>query len=105
MTFKDQIQEGIPSVLPQPKEYDTTINHAPKRKEILSAEEKKLAIASKEKAEKKLGKKIATRIEPVQTFYPAEDEHQDFYQTNPGHYNRYVEGSGRKQKLKALWDK
>lgn len=44
MTFKDQIQEGIPSVLPQPKDYDTTINHAPKRKEILSAEEKKLAI-------------------------------------------------------------
>ncbi|WP_417355491.1 urocanate hydratase [Flavobacterium sp.] len=44
MTFKEQIQEGIPSVLPQPKQYDPTINHAPKRKEILSAEEKKLAL-------------------------------------------------------------
>ncbi|WP_330444363.1 urocanate hydratase [Flavobacterium sp. C4GT6] len=44
MTFKEQIQEGIPSVLPQPKPYDLTINHAPKRKEILSAEEKKLAL-------------------------------------------------------------
>lgn len=44
MTFKEQIQEGIPSVLPQPKPYDPTINHAPKRKEILSAEEKKLAL-------------------------------------------------------------
>jgi urocanate hydratase len=40
MTFHEQIQEGIPSVLPQPKAYDTAINHAPKRKEILTAEEK-----------------------------------------------------------------
>ncbi len=44
MTFQEQIQEGIPSVLPQPKPYDPTINHAPKRKEILSADEKKLAL-------------------------------------------------------------
>lgn len=44
MTFKEQIQEGIPSVLPEAKQYDPTINHAPKRKEILSAEEKKLAL-------------------------------------------------------------
>ena len=68
-------------------------------------EEKKPAEASKEKVEKKLGKKVATRIEPVQTFYPAEDEHQDYYKTNPGHYNRYVTGSGRKEKLKDIWDK
>ncbi|MEY3500471.1 MAG: hypothetical protein RL308_2140 [Bacteroidota bacterium] len=44
MTFQEQIQEGIPSVLPQPKQYETAINHAPKRKEILSPEEKKLAL-------------------------------------------------------------
>ena len=44
MTFKEQIQQGIPSVLPQPKPYDTSINHAPKRKEILTVEEKKLAL-------------------------------------------------------------
>lgn len=44
MTFQEQIQEGIPSVLPEPKPYETDINHAPKRKEILSAEEKKLAL-------------------------------------------------------------
>jgi urocanate hydratase len=44
MTFKEQIQEGIPVVLPQPKPYDPEINHAPKRKEILTAEEKKLAL-------------------------------------------------------------
>lgn len=44
MTFQEQILEGIPSVLPNPKPYETEINHAPKRKEILSDEEKKLAL-------------------------------------------------------------
>ncbi|MFI0427636.1 MAG: urocanate hydratase [Flavobacterium sp.] len=44
MTFQEQILEGIPSVLPNPKPYEAEINHAPKRKEILSEEEKKLAL-------------------------------------------------------------
>ena len=42
--FKIQIQQGIPSELPRPKPYDASINHAPKRKEILTEEEKKLAL-------------------------------------------------------------
>lgn len=44
MTFQEQIQQGIPVQLPQPKPYETNINHAPKRKEILGEEEKKLAL-------------------------------------------------------------
>ncbi|WP_413511351.1 urocanate hydratase [Myroides odoratus] len=44
MTFKEQILQGIPNELPAKKEYDPTINHAPKRKEILTADEKKLAL-------------------------------------------------------------
>jgi len=44
MTFQEQILEGIPSVLPQSKPYESTINHAPKRKEILTDDEKKLAL-------------------------------------------------------------
>lgn len=44
MTFQQQIQQGIPTELPQPKPYETQINHAPKRKEILNEEEKKLAL-------------------------------------------------------------
>ncbi|MBC7607693.1 MAG: urocanate hydratase [Burkholderiales bacterium] len=44
MTFQEQIKQGIPTVLPQPKSYQATVNHAPNRKEILSAEEKKLAL-------------------------------------------------------------
>ena len=42
--FQADIRAGIPDVLPAPKPYDTTVNHAPKRKEILSREEKVLAI-------------------------------------------------------------
>ncbi|MDO9185443.1 MAG: urocanate hydratase [Bacteroidia bacterium] len=42
--FKKQILQGIPSDLPSIKPLDTLLNHAPKRKDILSAEEKKLAI-------------------------------------------------------------
>ena len=42
--FQNHILQGIPSELPQPKSYESTINHAPKRKDILNAEEKKLAI-------------------------------------------------------------
>ncbi|MCL9807919.1 urocanate hydratase [Flavobacterium luminosum] len=44
MTFQEQILEGIPSILPKPKAYEAHINHAPKRKEILSDEEMKLAL-------------------------------------------------------------
>ena len=44
MTFQEQILQGIPVTLPQPNPFEATINHAPKRKEILSAEEKKLAL-------------------------------------------------------------
>ena len=42
--FKIKISEGIPTVLPLLKEYDNSINHAPKRKDILNAGEKVLAI-------------------------------------------------------------
>ncbi|MDT8417373.1 MAG: urocanate hydratase [Lutibacter sp.] len=44
MTFQDQIKQGIPSELPSKKNYDRAINHAPKRIDILSKEEKELAI-------------------------------------------------------------
>lgn len=42
--FKAAIRAGIPDVLPEPREYDKDVNHAPKRKEILTEEEKKLAL-------------------------------------------------------------
>lgn len=44
MNFKEQIQQGIPSILPPEKAYDKSVNHAPKRKDILNKEEKELAL-------------------------------------------------------------
>ena len=42
--FAEEIRIGIPDTLPEPMPYDTTINHAPKRKDILTPEEKRLAL-------------------------------------------------------------
>ncbi|MDE6152535.1 MAG: urocanate hydratase, partial [Muribaculaceae bacterium] len=42
--FKDAIRAGIPEVLPAPKTYDSEVNHAPRRKDILTADEKRLAL-------------------------------------------------------------
>lgn len=44
LTFQEEILQGIPDELPEPREYDPTVNHAPRRKDILSTDEKKLAI-------------------------------------------------------------
>ena len=44
--FKSQIQQGIPDKLPNQLPYDTDINHAPKRKDILTPEERNLALAN-----------------------------------------------------------
>ena len=44
MTFQEEILAGIPERIPEAKPYDTTINHAPKRKDILTKAEKALAL-------------------------------------------------------------
>lgn len=44
LSFKEQIEQGIPKELPPIRPYDPSINHAPRRKDILSVAEKKLAI-------------------------------------------------------------
>ena len=42
--FQADIRQGIPAELPELPPYDTDINHAPKRKDILTPEEKRLAL-------------------------------------------------------------
>ena len=42
--FRADIRAGIPDILPEPKPYDTSINHAPRRKDILTHAEKELAL-------------------------------------------------------------
>ncbi len=44
LNFRNEILEGIPAEIPQAKLYDKSVNHAPKRKDILTLQEKRLAL-------------------------------------------------------------
>lgn len=46
LTFQEEILQGIPDELPELQSYDEAVNHAPRRKDILSAAEKKLALTN-----------------------------------------------------------
>ncbi|TGB04595.1 peptide-methionine (R)-S-oxide reductase MsrB [Halobacillus salinus] len=46
---------------------------------------------------------IVTSILPAETFYPAEDKHQDYYKKNAFHYKRYKKGSGRADFINDHW--
>jgi methionine-S-sulfoxide reductase len=67
-----------------------------------SEAERQAALASLAKAEAKYRQKIAVQVEDFAKFRPAEASHQDFFLKNPLHYQAYVAGSGRKDKLKKL---
>ena len=74
MTFKEQIQQGIPSELPNLKEFDYSLNHAPKRKEILTKAEKELAIRNalryfEEKHHEFLAKEFAQELKEYGRIY------------------------------------
>lgn len=43
-SFQQQIQEGIPAILPPAPAWDSNVNHAPRRKDILTNEQKRLAL-------------------------------------------------------------
>lgn len=65
-------------------------------------EEEALADASKAALEAAYGARIAVRILPRKTFYPAEDYHQDYYLKNPLRYKFYRYRCGRDQRLEVL---
>lgn len=68
-------------------------------------EEKKIAEELKKALEEsgRFDKPIATQILPVQKFYRAEEEHQDYYKKKVLQYNLYKKGSGRDEKLGKIW--
>ncbi len=62
---------------------------------VASPQEETIAKAAIAAIEKKSGKKVATVIEPLSEFFPAEEYHQDYYKKNPLRYKLYKKGSGR----------
>lgn len=67
--------------------------------------QRELALQSKQKLEQsgRFSKPIVTEIVPAETFYPAEDYHQDYHKKNSAHYKRYRKGSGRDNFIKEHW--
>ncbi|MEL6471640.1 MAG: peptide-methionine (S)-S-oxide reductase MsrA [Cyanobacteria bacterium J06623_4] len=68
-----------------------------------SAEQQAIAQASKQAVADRLNQPVATDILPAATFYPAEDYHQNYYQTHPVRYKVYRFGCGRDQRLSEIW--
>jgi peptide methionine sulfoxide reductase msrA/msrB len=68
-------------------------------------DQKRLAEVSKSALEKSgiFDKPIVTEIRAFETFYPAEDYHQDYYKTCSIQYQMYRAGSGRDRFLKGIW--
>lgn len=65
----------------------------------------KIAQASKAElqASNQLKKPIATTIEALADFWPAEDYHQDYYNKNPIRYKLYRNSCGRDRKVNSIW--
>jgi len=68
-------------------------------------EQRRLAQASKSEldATKPFNDPIVTEITAADTFYPAEEYHQDYYKKNPLRYKFYRYNCGRDKRLNELW--
>jgi len=84
--FQADIRAGIPDELPAPLPYDTSVNHAPKRKDVLSEDEKRLALRNAlryfpKKHHAVLAKEFAEELRQYGRIY--------MYRLRP-HYNMYA---------------
>ena len=70
---------------------------------VRTAQERAAAEATKARLAARFGQPVLVPILDAAPFYAAESYHQDFYRTNPGHYQRYRTGCRRDARLEQLW--
>mgnify|MGYP000707243061 CR=1 FL=1 len=69
----------------------------------MNDDERALAESTKAELAERFGESIATEINDIDTFYAAEDYHQDYYSKNPVRYNFYKNACGRPDRLDEIW--
>jgi len=65
--------------------------------------QKRMARESRQTVAERFDRRIAVTIEPFDAFYPAGDDHQNYYQKNPVRYKYYRWRCGRDERLEAVW--
>lgn len=65
--------------------------------------QRELAEASRQALAERFGRDITTEILDAATFYPAEQEHQNYYKENPLRYRFYKSACGRVERLEEVW--
>jgi len=70
---------------------------------VKNEEQRRLAEASRQAAERELGEEIVTPIEEAGAFYPAGAYHQDYYEKRPLRYRFYRWNCGRDSRVEDLW--
>ena len=58
---------------------------------------------SKRQVERRFSRAVVTEIEELETFYPAEDYHQNYYRRHPVRYRFYRTSCGRDRRLASIW--
>lgn len=65
--------------------------------------QRELVEASRKALAERFGRDITTEILDAATFYPAEQEHQNYYKENPLRYRFYKSACGRVERLEEVW--
>lgn len=107
VTYAQLVEHFWRTIDPTTKDRQFCDVGSPYRTAIYAQDAEQLRMAQASRAALEISKPfqapIVTEIVPADTFYPAEQYHQDYYRKNPVRYNYYRTGCGRDARLKQLW--
>jgi len=70
---------------------------------VSNEHQQRLATESRRALQERFDESIAVTIEPFEAFYPAGQEHQNYYRQNPVRYKYYRWRCGRDERLESVW--